>query len=64
MLNSINDYTSKKDMILEIVEHTNLTTNDIVFFDDHNFNIKEVEKVNVKSVYVDDLKGIDFSEIY
>lgn len=64
MLNSINDYTSKKDMILEIVEQTCLTTDDIVFFDDHNFNIKEVEKVNVKSVYVDDLKGIDFSEIY
>lgn len=65
MLNSIMDYTSKKDMILEIVDkHTCLTTNDIVFFDDHNFNIKEVEKVNVKSVYVDDLKGINFSEIY
>jgi HAD superfamily phosphatase (TIGR01681 family) len=64
MLNSINDYTSKKDMILEIVEHTCLTTDDVIFFDDHSFNIKEVEKLNVKSIYVDDLKGINFSDIY
>jgi HAD superfamily phosphatase (TIGR01681 family) len=64
ILNSINDYTSKKDMILEIVEHTCLTTDDIVFFDDHRFNIKEVEKLNVKAMYVDENKGINFSEIY
>lgn len=65
MINNINDYTSKKDMILEILDRqTNLTTDDIVFFDDHSYNIKEVEKINVKSIYVDDLKGINFSDIY
>ena len=63
-LNSITEYTSKKDMILEILDkHIDLTNDDIVFFDDHNYNIKQVESINVKSIYVDELKGIDFSEI-
>lgn len=64
-LNSIVEYTSKKDMILEILDkHKNLTKDDVVFFDDHNYNIKQVESINVKSIYVNDYKGIDFSEIF
>lgn len=63
-LNSIMEYTSKKDMVLEILDkHKNLTKDDIIFFDDHMYNIKEVEKLNVKSIYVNEMKGIDFSEI-
>lgn len=65
IFNNIMDYTSKKDMILEILHNnTDLTTSDIVFFDDHPYNINEVESINVKSVYVDELKGIIFNDIY
>jgi HAD superfamily phosphatase (TIGR01681 family) len=65
LLNSITEYTSKKDMILEILNnHNDLTKNDIIFFDDHEYNIKEVNSINVKSVYVNESKGIDFTEIY
>jgi HAD superfamily phosphatase (TIGR01681 family) len=64
-LNSIIEYTSKKDMVLEILnKHNDLKKEDVVFFDDHNYNIKEVESINVKSIYVDNNKGIDFNEIY
>jgi HAD superfamily phosphatase (TIGR01681 family) len=64
-LNNISEYTSKKDMILEILDkHKDLTKDDVIFFDDHMFNIKEVEKLNVKSIYVNESKGIDFSEIF
>lgn len=64
-LNTIMEYTSKKYMMLEILNnHTDLTKDDIIFFDDHNYNIKEVESINVKSIYVNQLKGINFSEIY
>lgn len=65
MVNRISEYTSKKDMILEILDkHKDLTKDDVIFFDDHQYNIKEVESINVKSIYVDEYKGIDFSEIY
>jgi HAD superfamily phosphatase (TIGR01681 family) len=64
-VNYIEDYTSKKDMIFEILKnHKNLTVDDVIFFDDHPYNIKQVESIDVKSIYVDELKGIDFSEIY
>lgn len=63
--NDIEDYTNKKDMILEILDnHKNLSTEDVVFFDDNVYNIKKVENINVKCVYVDNTVGINFSEIY
>lgn len=63
--NCISEYTSKKDMILEILDNQNdFTKDDVIFFDDHNYNIKEVESINVKCIYVDELKGINFREIY
>ena len=63
-INHINEYTSKKDMILEILDkNPEFTTDDVVFFDDHEYNIKEVESINVKSIRVDARKGIDFNEI-
>ena len=64
MINSISEYTSKKDMILEILQSNIFSTkDDIIFFDDHIYNIKEVESLNVKSIYVDEYIGINFSEI-
>lgn len=63
--NSISDYTSKKDMILEILDkNSNLTKDDIIFFDDYEYNIDAVKSIDVKCIYVDELKGINFSEIY
>ena len=63
-INHINEYTSKKDMILEILDkNSEFTTDDVIFFDDHEYNIKEVESINVKSIRVDARKGIDFNEI-
>lgn len=64
-LNTIEEYTNKKDMILEILNiHKNLSSKDVVFFDDYIYNIKQVESINVKSIYVKDLQGINFSDIY
>mgnify|MGYP001050793401 CR=1 FL=1 len=64
IMNSISEYTSKKDMVLEILNNNiDLTTDDVIFFDDHYFNIKEVESINVKSIHVDQNKGINFNEI-
>lgn len=63
--NDIEDYTDKKDMILEILDnHKDLSTEDVVFFDDNDYNIKKVENINVKCVYIDNTVGINFSEIY
>lgn len=65
MRNSISDYTSKKDMILEILDkNSNLTKDDIIFFDDNQYNIDQVKSIGVKCIYVDKFKGINFSEIY
>jgi HAD superfamily phosphatase (TIGR01681 family) len=62
--NTISEYTSKKDMICEILEnHKDLSYEDVVFFDDNKYNIKEVESINVKSIYIDESKGINFSDI-
>lgn len=63
-LNSIMEYTSKKDMILEILKDTDFTTDDVIFFDDHEYNITQVNSICVKSIYVNDLKGINFMDIY
>ena len=64
-LNNIIDYTSKKDMILQILdEQTSLTKDDMIFFDDHYYNIKEVNSIDVKSIYIDENRGINFDDIY
>jgi HAD superfamily phosphatase (TIGR01681 family) len=63
--NSIKEYTSKKDMILEILEkNIQYTLEDVLFFDDHPYNIKQVNSIGVKCIYVDELKGINFNDIY
>lgn len=62
---TIKDYTSKKDMILEILKnHKDLTKDDVIFFDDNIYNIKQVESIGVKSIYIDENKGIIFSDVY
>ena len=56
--NSILEYTNKKDMIHEILKKTNLTNEDVVFFDDHSYNIDEVKSLGIESVYVSSKTGI------
>jgi HAD superfamily phosphatase (TIGR01681 family) len=56
--NSILEYTNKKDMIQEILEKTNVTNEDVVFFDDHSYNIDEVKSLGIESVYVSPKTGI------
>ena len=62
----IDDYTNKKDMILEILNedcNKKYTINDVVFFDDHEYNITQVRSIGVKSILVESLKGINFLDL-
>jgi HAD superfamily phosphatase (TIGR01681 family) len=61
--NSILEYTNKKDMIQEILEKTNVTNEDVVFFDDHSYNIDEVKSLGIESVYVSPKTGIIIENI-
>lgn len=61
-INNIQDYTNKKDMILHILnKNSDCNLDDILFFDDHIYNIKNVESIGVKCIYVNDFKGINFN---
>lgn len=57
-LNSIYDYTNKKDMIQEILDKTNVTNEEVIFFDDHMYNINEVKSIGVETVRVSPRTGI------
>ena len=63
-INKIDEYTSKKDMLLEIMKKEMCTNSEIIFFDDHDYNISQVMSLNVKSIKVDPVKGIDFGIDY
>lgn len=56
--NSISEYTSKKDMILDIVKKTGCRKSQVIFFDDSYYNIRQVQSINVKSVKVSPTIGI------
>jgi len=64
-INSITEYTSKADMINEILADLDPTCSldDIVFFDDNDYNIKDVSTIGVRSVLVDKVTGVVFDEI-
>lgn len=63
--NNIDEYTSKKDMIIEILnDNKNMNLDDVIFFDDHIYNIQQVNSIGVKSIFVNPLLGIKFSDIY
>jgi HAD superfamily phosphatase (TIGR01681 family) len=57
-LNSIYDYTNKKDMIQEILDKTDSTNEEVIFFDDHIYNINEVKSIGVETVRVSPTTGI------
>lgn len=62
LFNSIEDYTSKKDMLLEIIDNFKCNIEDIIFFDDSNYNILEVKSLGIKSIFVPN-SGININEI-
>ena len=61
--NSIEDYTGKNEMIEEILDLTKCKKEEVIFFDDADYNIKRVEMIGVKSVKVCDQKGINFDDV-
>ncbi len=62
-LNSIYDYTNKKDMVQEIIDKTNVSTQDVIFFDDVYYNINEVKSLGIESIRVSPKKGIVLEKI-
>ena len=62
--NTIYEYTNKKDMLDEIMKEYNTEAKDIIFFDDHHYNISQVESLGIKSIHVSSILGIDFDNIY
>lgn len=61
--NTIEDYTGKNEMIEEILDLTKCKKEEVIFFDDADYNIKQVEMIGVKSVKVCDQKGINFDDV-
>lgn len=62
-INDISQYTKKSKMIKELLSETKYTKEDVVFFDDYNYNIKDVSEFGIRCVLVDELKGVDFTEL-
>jgi HAD superfamily phosphatase (TIGR01681 family) len=60
-LNSIDEYTGKDEMIQEIIDKTKCKKEEIIFYDDADYNIKKVENFGVKSIKIDDNIGIVFN---
>lgn len=59
----IGEYPRKKsDMIIEILKNVNKVKEDVIFFDDLDFNIIECKKNGIKSIKVDFKKGIEFKK--
>lgn len=59
---NINEFTKKSDMIKSIQEKLGCKRDEIIFFDDFAYNIKNVSEINVKSVLVSEYLGINFDE--
>jgi len=59
--NSIQEYTGKDEMIQEIIDKTKCKKEEIIFYDDADYNIKKVENFGVKSIKIDDNIGIVFN---
>lgn len=59
LTHKIEDFTSKKDMVLDILKRSKSSPEEVLFFDDVDYNTKQVEEINVKSILVNRLTGID-----
>lgn len=56
-------FTSKKDMIIDIMYKYNCQPNDIIFFDDNPYNINQAESIDIKSILVSNKTGINTTKI-
>jgi hypothetical protein len=50
-------------MINEIIREEKCSVRDVVFFDDADYNVDNVRKIGVKSVLIDEDKGVEFDEL-
>lgn len=60
---TIYEYTNKKEMLQEIIEKTNTSNEEVIFFDDVHYNLKEVKSLGIETVYVSPYKGINIEKI-
>lgn len=58
-VNKIHEYTSKRDMIMEIMVKTGYKKNKVIFFDDSDYNIDQVQSIGVKSIKVSRINGLN-----
>jgi HAD superfamily phosphatase (TIGR01681 family) len=61
--NSIYEYTNKKYMIQEIIDKTNVSTQEVIFFDDVYYNVDEVKSLGIESIRVSPKTGIILEKI-
>jgi len=61
--NSIYEYTNKKYMLQEIIDKTNVSTQEVIFFDDVYYNVDEVKSLGIESIRVSPKKGIVLEKI-
>lgn len=60
--NLIENYTSKIDMMNDIITKTNCKKSEIIFFDDNTYNINQIESMGIKSILVSHTLGILFND--
>jgi HAD superfamily phosphatase (TIGR01681 family) len=61
--NYISNYTPKDEMISIIIEEFKCNLNEIIFFDDNSYNIKQIESIGIESIKVSPKDGICLEEI-
>lgn len=54
----ITNYTPKNEMISIIIKEFKCNLNEIIFFDDNDYNIKQIESMGIESVKVSPKHGI------
>lgn len=57
-INNIREYTNKKEMLMEIKMKLDVSNDDIIFFDDVDYNVKEVSSIGIQSIKVSPIKGL------
>jgi len=60
-MNTIDEYTSKREMITDIMKKTGYKKNKIIFFDDSDYNINQVQSMGVKSIKVSNITGLNLT---
>lgn len=58
-VNKIHEYTSKRSMLMEIMKKTGYKKHNVIFFDDSDYNIDQVQSIGVKSIKVSRINGLN-----